>query len=130
LQSIICLGGVVSLTSFTQHMMGLDCAAANDSVIMEAASTQLGQVRALASIADTGRTGRMLACGWIQQVCAQTALRGFTRGRVLLQMPQPRSRSWAVRLLGLTYGIFCVIVLSSYTANLAAFLTVRLFDAH
>lgn len=40
-------------------------------------------------------------------------------------MPQPRSRSWAVRLLGLTYGIFCVIVLSSYTANLAAFLTVQ-----
>jgi Ligand-gated ion channel len=35
------------------------------------------------------------------------------------QMPLPRSRSWAVRLLFLTYGFFCVIVLSSYTANLA-----------
>ena len=46
-------------------------------------------------------------------------------GAAPLQMPQPRSRSWAVRLLGLTYGIFCVIVLSSYTANLAAFLTAR-----
>lgn len=40
-----------------------------------------------------------------------------------VQMPQPRSRSWAVRLVVLAYGAFCVIILSSYTANLAAFLT-------
>ena len=57
--------------------------AANDSALMEAAATQLGQ------------------------------------------MPQPRSRSWAVRLLALAYGAFAIIVLSSYTANLAAFFTVR-----
>lgn len=54
------------------------------------------------------------------------AERPIATARGLLQMPQPRSRSWAVRLLGLSYGIFCVIVLSSYTANLAAFLTVPL----
>ena len=40
------------------------------------------------------------------------------------QMPLPRSRSWAVRLLTLTYGLFAVIILASYTAALAAFLTV------
>lgn len=39
-------------------------------------------------------------------------------------MPQPRSRSWAVRIVALAYGVFCIIILSSYTANLAAFLTV------
>lgn len=63
------------------------------------------------------------------QICALTALENKCVAAALLQMPQPRSRSWAVRLLGLTYGIFCVIVLSSYTANLAAFLTVRLLRA-
>ena len=42
-----------------------------------------------------------------------------------LQMPLPRSRSWGVRLVVLAYGAFSVIIVSSYVANLAAFLTVR-----
>ena len=58
--------------------------AANDSVLMEVASTQLGA------------------------------------------MPPPRSRSWAVRGVILTYGAFSLILLATYTANLTAFQTVRL----
>jgi len=60
---------------------------ANDSALMETASTQLGS------------------------------------------MPQPRSRSWAVRLLVLAYGAFSIILLASFTANLAAFLTVKQLTA-
>jgi Ligand-gated ion channel len=41
------------------------------------------------------------------------------------QMPLPKSRSWAVRLMCIVYGFFSLIIIASYTANLAAFLTVR-----
>ena len=35
----------------------------------------------------------------------------------------PRGRSWAVRLVSLAAGLFGVVLLAAYTANLAAILT-------
>jgi hypothetical protein len=35
----------------------------------------------------------------------------------------PRGRSWAVRIISLSAGLFGVVVLAAYTANLAAILT-------
>ena len=70
------------MSSLTQQLTAIDVAAANDSVIMEAASTQLGQVRALAPTSDTGRTGSVLASGQqSKSICALAALRGCRRCR-------------------------------------------------
>jgi hypothetical protein len=38
---------------------------------------------------------------------------------------EPKSDSWAIRILWLTWLIFSVIVMSAYTANLTAGLTVH-----
>lgn len=35
----------------------------------------------------------------------------------------PRGRSWAVRIISLSAGLFGVVILAAYTANLAAILT-------
>ena len=46
----VALDRMVPPITLTQQLISISCAAANDSVIMEAASTQLGQVRALAPV--------------------------------------------------------------------------------
>ncbi|CAK0787222.1 hypothetical protein CVIRNUC_010438 [Coccomyxa viridis] len=43
------------------------------------------------------------------------------------QTPLPQGRSWAIRMIAISYGLFSLLVIASYTASFAAILTLKTY---